>query len=205
MAITRGILWFAPDRRMADINLDDPVALIDAFRDRVEGFFLAPAHHLKTMKPEAASLFAAALICAATIESLARFDPTLRRSQRPIADWLYKNVPQFGQGVQGRSAAEYFEERFRNGLAHEGYVASLGRLGNLAEVVTIDGDVVTVNPFLLVDEISKWLSRFQEDLKQRRRDPRTFQYRLKELFEAEVNKARQEKEAEKEGGKGGTF
>jgi hypothetical protein len=190
MAVARGELWFAPDRRMANIDLDDPVGLIDAFRDRVEGFFLEPARHLKTMAQEEASLFASALICAATIESLARFDPTVRNSNQPIADWLYVNIPQFCRDVGGKSAATYFDERFRNGLVHEGYVASLGRLGNLDEVVTIDRDVVTVDPFLLIEEIANWLSRFQDDLKDNRRDVRAFQHRMKELFEAEINRAR---------------
>lgn len=192
MAIARGELWFAPNRRMADIDLDDPRGLIDSFCDRINGFFLEPVRHLKTMAQEEASLFASALICAATIESLGRFEPALRNTNQPIAAWLQANISQFRQDVGGKSAAAYFDERFRNGIAHEGYVASLGRLGNLSEVVAIDRDVVTINPFLLVEEIVDWLSRFQDDLKNNRRDVHAFQHRMKELFETEINRARQE-------------
>lgn len=86
MAIARGELWFAPNRCMADIDLDDPSGLINAFCDRIDGFFLEPVRHLKTMAQEEASLFASALICAATIESLAHFELAHRNSKQPIAD-----------------------------------------------------------------------------------------------------------------------
>jgi hypothetical protein len=194
MAIARGELWFAPNHRMADIDLDDPPALIAAFRDRILGFFLKPALHLRGMAEEESALFASALICAVTIESLARFDPTLRKSQNHIADWLHKNIPQFRQEIRGGNAATYFESRFRNGLAHNGYIASLGRLGNVDEVITIDGDVVTINPFLLVEEIADWLRRFENNLSESV-DVRSFQHRMKELFKEEIDRARAESAA----------
>lgn len=143
------------------------------------------------MAQEESSLFAAALICAATIESLARFDPALRNSNQHVAEWLRKNIPQFHQVVRGENVTQYFEARFRNGLAHNGYIASLGRLGNLDEVITIDGDVVTVNPFLLIEEIAKWLRRFEDNLLDGV-GARAFQYRMRELFGEEIERARYE-------------
>lgn len=194
MAIARGELWFAPNHRMADIDLNDPLTLIGAFRERVLGFFIEPALHLRGMAQEESSLFVSALICATTIESLARLDPDFRNSQRPIADWLQKNIPQFRQEIEGRNVAAYFEERFRNGLAHNGYIASLGRLGNFNEVITIDRDVVTINPFLLIEEIANWLNRFADNLS-KGIGVRAFQYRMRELFEVEINRARYENAA----------
>jgi hypothetical protein len=47
MAIAHGELWFAPNHRMADIDLNDLPALVAAFHDRVFGFFLEPALHLR--------------------------------------------------------------------------------------------------------------------------------------------------------------
>lgn len=194
MAIARGELWFAPNRRMAEIDFNDSPALITAFRDRILGFFLEPARHLRTMAQEESSLFASALICAATIESLARCDPAFRNSRRPIADWLHANILRFRREIRGRSVAVYFDERFRNGLVHYGYIANLGRLGNLHEVVTIDRDVVTINPFLLIEEIADCLNRFQEELSNGR-DVRAFQYLMRELFEEEINRARHDNDA----------
>ena len=94
--------------------------------------------------------------------------------------------------VSGRTAAEFFEERFRNGLAHNGYVASLGRLGDIDGLISIDQDVVTISPFALIERISVWLDTFVSDLRSRRRDIRAFQHKLKELFSEEVDTARQE-------------
>lgn len=194
MAIARGELWFAPNHRMADIDLNDLPAFIAAFRDRIFGFFLEPALHLRGMAQEESSLFAAALICAATIESLARFDPTLRNSNQHIAEWLRKNIPPFQQEVRGENVAQYFEARFRNGLAHNGYIASLGRLGNLDQVITIDGDVVTINPFFLIEEIANWLRHFEDNLLNGV-GVRVFQYRMRELFGEEIERARYENTA----------
>lgn len=190
MALARGELWFAPGRRMADVNLENPGELIDSFRDRVLGFYIEPARHLRTMDQEESSLFASALMCAATIESIAHSDPSLHNSRRPIADWLLNNISQFRQNFRGNSVAAYFENRFRNSLVHEGYISSLGRLGTLEEIVTIDGQVVTINPFLLIEAIVDSLDQFSTDLKSGQRDIRAFQYLMKNQFMEEVQKAR---------------
>lgn len=192
MTISRGELHFAPGVRMADLNFDDSRSLIDAFELRVKGYFLKPADFLGGMPETESGLFACALICAATIEFVARIDPQLHRHPRPIAGWLEQYIPEFSVRVSNRSAAAFFEERFRNGLAHHGYIASLGRLGHINGVISIDQDVVTVNPFQLVKKITNWLDAFVADLRSGDRDVRAFQEMLKELFEAEVLRARQE-------------
>ena len=191
MTISRGELWFAPNVRMAELDLEDANSLIDPFERRVRGFFLGPAAFLREMPERDSGLFASALICAATIEFVARIDPVLHGEPRPIAGWLIRYAPEFSQMVAGRTAAEFFEERFRNGLAHSGYVASLGRLGNINELISVDRDVVTINPFALAERISAWLDAFVRDLRSGRRDNRAFQHKLKELFSEEVRRARE--------------
>jgi hypothetical protein len=192
MTISKGELWFAPNVRMAELDLEDSSSLIDPFEKRVRGFFLTPAAFLHEMPEKDSGLFASALICAATIEFIARIDPALHGEPRPIAGWLKQYIPEFSEMVSGRTAAEFFEERFRNGLAHNGYIASLGRLCDIDGLISIDQDIVIINPFELIKRISAWLDTFVSDLRSRRLDIRAFQHKLKELFSEEVDRARQE-------------
>ena len=60
-------LWFSPRFRFADMNFDDKTMLIQAFRDRVDGFFLQPAGRSIAAK----DAFAGGLVCCAAIEFIA--------------------------------------------------------------------------------------------------------------------------------------
>lgn len=116
MAVSKGELWFAPNVRMAELDLEDADSLIDPFEKRVRGFFLGPAAFLSEMPEKDSGLFASALICAATIEFVARIDPALHGEVRPIAGWFKRYATEFSQMVSGRTAAEFFEERFRKDM-----------------------------------------------------------------------------------------
>lgn len=120
-----------------------------------------------------------------------------------IKQWLETHITQFRDTVvlnsgrtgapETKSAADVFEYRFRNGLAHNGYVASLGRLsGSLAGPVDIDGDIVIVNPFALADAAEQSFDVFANDLRDGRRDIRRFAQYVKEQFRVEVERARAE-------------
>lgn len=61
-------LHFSPKYIFADIDFDNKEKLIDAFNDRVYGFYLNPAKLLDNNRLG----FACGLMCAATIDFLAR-------------------------------------------------------------------------------------------------------------------------------------
>jgi hypothetical protein len=199
-----GQLYFAPGLLMKDLDLDDHESVLSAFEQRVKGLFLSPIRALERRENgEEGALFAGALLVAALIESVARVETGSDAQGTLIKQWLETHIEAFQGTVvfaPGRTArpetktlADVFEYRFRNGLAHSGYVASLGRLSRSIDgPVTVAADIVIVNPFSLADAVEQCIDIFAADLRAGRRDIRRFAYHVAEQFREEVNRARAE-------------
>lgn len=204
MAVVKGQLFFAPGVPMKDLDFSDHGSILEAFRHRIHGLFLSPIAALEARPDiEEGVLFGAALLVAALIESVARVDTGAADHGTLIKEWLETNVQEFraeivlgggrGGGASRETLASVFEYRFRNGLAHNGYVASLGRLSREIEgPVNVSGNVVTVNPFLLARIVASWFENLAIDLRDGRRNLRAFAYRVEELFREEVKQAKTE-------------
>jgi hypothetical protein len=198
MAVISGRLFFAPGLQMKDVDLDDPPALVAAFERRVDGFFLSPVRALaKCGDAQEGALFASALLVAALVESVARVDIDRNTDEELIKRWLEARMPPFRGTVtidgQVFTLGAVFEQRFRNGLAHNGYVASLGRLsGEIPESVCAVGPIVTVNPFAMAEAVGESFRTFAEELRTGVRDIRRFAYLVREQFQPEVESARRE-------------
>lgn len=201
MAVIRGTLFFAPGIKMAEINFDDHDSLIDAFAKRVKGLFIEPVFSLRKVQGKEGALFASALLTAALIESLARVEG-FDKEKKPIAAWLTKQFSEFETELDAngrKTAADVFEERFRNGLAHSGYVASLGRLSDEIDAPLVIADnIVTVNPFRLIEAVEVAFDRLLLELREGSRDKRRFSYVLREQFQEEVKRAQGEEAAAKQ-------
>ena len=191
MGELHGRLYFAPQIPMESVPLDDPHALVEAVERRIEGFFVRPIRKLEELPDtETGALFASALLVAALIESTARLDG-LPGSQSSIAAWLEARVDGMSREVVIRgkpsTVAAVFETRFRHALAHEGYVASRGRLSReLSGIYDIDGDIVTLNPFALSNAVRDAIDVWMRELRSGSRDIGAFQYRVRTQFEEEV-------------------
>lgn len=198
MAFIDGTLYFAPGIAMKDLDLDNPAFVLDAFERRVDGLFLAPIRSLdQGCDVEEGALFAAALLVAALIESLARVETGSTEQGTLIKQWLESNIGDFKSTVilngQSLTLADIFEYRFRNGLAHNGYVASLGRLSRATRMpVSVSGDIVTVNPFALAVAVAVHFKTFAGNLRSGVRDIRRFAHYVGQQFQDEVERARAE-------------
>lgn len=195
MALVKGTLFFAPGIPMASLDFEDHEFLIEAFDKRMTALFIEPITFLRNTPTAEGGLFASALLIAALIEAIARIEGN-RKEQRPISTWLLRNVPIFATPISVRNgkitAADVFEDHFRNGLAHNGYVAGLGRLSNeIEQPVRIDGAVVVVNPFQLLSSVQDHLMNFTNDLHAGKRDRRCFAHNMAEQFHREVEYARE--------------
>lgn len=179
----REVLYFSPKFRFSEVDFSDPGNLIAAFTDRVEGFYLEPAHRLA----EAGDAFACGLVCCASIDFLALYGGM---SGSRITEWLKKNVPQFDNPDPGdtrRLLAGRFEVDFRNGLAHEGRIKNLGQFSLDQESLLrfVDSSMI-VNPGLLLEAIRTAFDKYCADLQS---DPGLLQSligRLKSDFSQEI-------------------
>jgi hypothetical protein len=171
------VLFFSPRYKFAELNFDDTHSLIEAFQDRVYGFYLGPAERCI----DAGEAFAGGLICCAAIEFIARAFGCEHGSE-----WLLARLPDFGHDEK---LTRRFWTLFRDGLAHEGRVKSFGGGSGqfsleLPETVTNLDSVVIVNPQLLLKAVMVAFKKSCEEIDgNRAAQLATF---LRGYFEAEV-------------------
>jgi hypothetical protein len=155
--------------------------VIEAFRDRVEGFYLCPAQKLNRDKDG----FAAGLLCVAAIDFLARISLDANRVRDRIVKWLGTNIIGFDSEL-----ADRFYEEFRNGLVHEGRIKNAGQFScEYRKVISMVDDTMLVNPDLLLNGV---IDSFQSYLKKLRTDDliyRALRYALLSDFQREVELA----------------
>jgi len=195
MALVSGEVFFAPGLRINDIDFNDPNASLAAFESRIEGLFLAPIRLLERQsETKEGALFASALLVAALIESLARVEFS-RDTGHLIKDWLEAHVDDFRNvakiGGSRFSLAAIFDDRFRNGLAHQGFVASAGRLSaEIDACVSCVDSIVTINPFLLSEIVAREFRGFCERLRSGDLDIRKFAYVIRTQFQHDIDAAK---------------
>ncbi len=174
-------LYFSPQFRFSQLNFDDTNMLVRAFQDRVEGFYLQPA--ARSLKANDA--FAGGLVCCAAVELIAK----VSGKEHP-STWLQRNVAGFGADDK---LAGRFWNYFRDGLAHEGRVKSYGQFSGqfsleLPAMLTTIGNVLVVNPLLLLEAVQAAFQRYCEQMNSGQAD--MLANCLRRCFEAEVKAAK---------------
>ena len=86
------ILYFSPNYKFNQIDWNNKEELIEAFKDRVNGFYLNPADALN----KKGYGFVAGLTSIATIEFIARISIRGNSGSRFI-NWLCKNITYFNE------------------------------------------------------------------------------------------------------------
>ena len=174
-------LFFSPRYRFSQLDFDDTKTLVAAFQDRVEGFYLqAAARSLK-----ANDAFAGGLVCCAAIELIAKAS-----GEDHARTWLERNIVDFASDPK---LADRFWIYFRDGLAHEGRVKSVGQSSGQfslerPDMLTTIGGVLVVNPLKLLEAVE---AAFQRYCKEMNGDEATkLAKRLRRYFEAEVKSAK---------------
>ena len=131
--------------------------MMNAFRDRVKGFYLQPAAKLNQDK----NAFAAGVLGATAIDFLAGISIGGSTGIR-IKRWLRANIGEF----RGKpELAERFYEDFRNGLVHEGRIKNAGQFSyHYSDLIVSLDDVMTVNPSVLLERIENSLEHYINSL-----------------------------------------
>ena len=147
------ILLFSPVYKFSDLNWDDKKILIDAFKDRVKGFYIEPAEKLNDDK----NAFAAGVLCITTIDFLARITIRANTVGKRIEQWLGKWITEFSQkdpDNQNITLGKRFYEEFRNGLVHEGRIKNCGQFSDdYSELIHMEDRIMVINSALLLEAI----------------------------------------------------
>jgi len=167
------ILYFSPNYKFWDLKWDEKENLIDAFKDRVKGFYIQPAEKLNKDKKG----FAAGVLCITTIDFLTKID---YKERNKIKNWLKDNINDFKKpdpNYSGRrSLADRFYNEFRDGLIHEGRIKSGGQFSyDYQELIKLEDKVMIVNPDILLLEINNFFNKFI--IKINRDDTTFYQFR----------------------------
>ena len=108
------ILYFSPKCKYIDLKWDEKDKLIQAFKDRVEGFYIQPAEQLNIDKKG----FATGVLLT-IIDFLAKI---FYQERNKMKKWLKDNITEFKKvdpnfsGI--RTLSDRFYEEFRDGLIH---------------------------------------------------------------------------------------
>lgn len=171
-------IYFSPHYKFKDIDWNNKDRLIDAFEDRVLGFYLNPAETLNSNKE---NCFAAGLSCIAAIDFLARI--TLDENSGRIQGWLRENVADF----HDNNARDIFYKYFRNGLVHEGRIKNCGQFTyDISGTAHFDRNVMLVNPRNLLNDIKLSFRAYLGDLKCNEEKFEKFKKQLISDFKKEI-------------------
>jgi hypothetical protein len=158
------ILYFSPNYKFSVLNWDDKKILIDAFKDRVKGFYIKPAEKLNDDK----NGFAAGVLCVTTIDFLARITIGADNVGERIERWLRKCITEFNQkdpDNRSRTLARRFYEEFRNGLVHEGRIKNCGQFSdNYSELIHMEDKIMVINPVLLLEETKTSFETYMDNV-----------------------------------------
>jgi hypothetical protein len=176
------ILYFSPKYKFIDLDFNDKKVLIDAFEDRVTGFYLQPAEELNRKGYG----FAAGVICMAAIDFLARVATGKKEvNQEDFKNWLVAKLDGFNYDL-----ANKLYQDFRCGLVHEGRVKNCGVFSYKTGHMIADNTVLTVNPNLLLSGISKALRNYIRETRGNCRAFQVFRDALLRDFQSDVATAK---------------
>lgn len=183
-------LYFSPNVKFRDLKWDEKEVLINAFIDRVEGFYLKPAKELDELKRG----FATGVLCVTAVDFLARISTGIEEPGERMVKWLNDNIEQF-RGPDPESSentlAYRFYKDFRNGLIHEGRIKNAGQFSyDSEELVKVEKKVMTVNPDLLLKAIKKSFKEYIDKVEREEFSFQRFRYALIRDFQEDVELAR---------------
>jgi hypothetical protein len=152
------VLYFAPGIPYNKVDWGTK-ELPDQFCCRIEGFYLDPATYCLKAK----HAFAAGLLLVGCIDSMSRLKYRDDSVERRFTKFLKSDLHAF----KNNEMAQRFYKEIRNGLVHEARLKNGAQftLDSTEETVVDRGDILLVNPKLLLTEVRNALSAYVEVLK----------------------------------------
>ncbi len=183
MARYDGRLFFSPRFSFSQLDFSDTSLILDAFQDRVEGFYLVPAQQLAYRR----NYFASGVLCLVGIDFVSKYEyPTIGDGR--FKAWLNR-IPPFGEadpGQPNRHLSDRMEQDFRNMLVHEGRIRFGEFSCEIRDVARVMRRKLIVNPRLLTDRSIELLHAYCDRLRSNALQMETIRQSLLDDFRAEV-------------------
>ena len=160
---TEDALYFSFKYKILDINFDNKTHVIDAFKSRINDFYIKPAIQLVDNY-----FFAAGLLSVCTIDLLARYEFTTGRVGERFINWINTHIKEFNiedNNNPGKKLSNRFYLDFRNGLVHEGRIKGGSQFSNFfPDLITLEGKIMVINVRVLITSIEHSFNCFIEQL-----------------------------------------
>lgn len=161
---TKDGIFFSPNYRFIDINWNNPDNLIDAFEDRINGFYFEPAESLN----ETFQAFSKGLICISLIDLLSKIETNSDSVGSRYEFWLKKHFSEFNElnpDNQNQTTAYRFYKEFRNSLVHECMIANAGQFSyEYNKMIHFIRDenkhIMVINPEFLIISLQKAFNNY---------------------------------------------
>lgn len=156
-------IYFSSKYKILDIDFDNKTCVIDAFKSRINDFYIKPAIQLVDN-----SFFAAGLLSVCTIDLLARYEFTTSKVGERFINWINTHIKEFNiedYNNPGKKLSDRFYLDFRNGLVHEGRIKGGSQFSDFfPDLITLEGKIMVINAGLLITAISNSFNCFIEQL-----------------------------------------
>jgi hypothetical protein len=151
-----GLLYFAPDIKLDEVDLEGP-KLPDQFRQRLIGFYIEPAEECARRN----QAFAAGVLLVSCIDALGRAWFSDAKPGRRIKRLVREKLKSFSSG----SLAQRFYAEVRNGLVHQAQLKEGAQFSTEIEAtVEEDAERLVVNPARLAEEVRAALDEYVDHL-----------------------------------------
>lgn len=179
-------LYFAPYYTFLDLaKATDPFEIVNAYRDRINGFYLEPAKIIIESKEEDGA-FAAGLICFTAIDAIAKTVTRKSNSHERLVEWVQKNLEGFRQHLSEREVDNIYDE-FRNGLVHEARIKNGSQFTyGIDYIVDIRNGITYINPKVLLKQTRLAFNKFIDEMEGNIEDTLDFAQRIIEDFELDI-------------------
>ncbi len=170
-------IYFAPDIKLKDVNLNNKEELLYAFMKRINRFYLSPIKILNKSR----LAFSAGILLFSLIDALARYSSGNKRTGERIKEWLVNNF-----SISNEVAIRVYDE-FRNGLIHESHIKNCGQFCyETTEPFIIEHNCLIVNPLRLQRAIDTIFQGYMDKLMNDGETYEIFLNNIKQDFESEV-------------------
>lgn len=177
------IIYFSPNHKTPDLDLNDGNKLMEAFIDRVEGFYLRPAEKLT----DEFDAFAKGVLILTAIDFIGEFFIRTESANRIKA--FCSELPSIKKldNKESKRQVKIINDDYRNGLIHEGRIKNLGQFVDVVKDLFISGEGNSmINPTIMVNETRLTFYKYVAEIKESKEKMYHFKNKCKQHFEKEI-------------------
>lgn len=170
---------FAPNVEFNDLDLSNFLSVVDAFSQRIDGWFFEP---INLLIGNECNLFVITAIECMVVDALSGFWSGADSTGATFTEFLTEKMN------IDPSVATAFYTRFRNGIIHQTNIKMKSVISNKVKSFQFDkSGILFFNPIEFYTQLRIYFNEYLEELRSRGSGVQRFKKRFKKLFKDEFN------------------